>query len=43
MNILQYAAPLLATAIALRSVFRQRVSRFIDMRRRPARVAPVPA
>jgi lipopolysaccharide export system permease protein len=43
MNILQYAAPLLATAIALRSVFRQRVSRFIDMRRRPARIAPVPA
>jgi lipopolysaccharide export system permease protein len=43
MNILQYATPLLATAIALRSVFRQRVSRFIDMRRRPARIAPVPA
>ena len=43
MNILQYAVPLLATVIALRSVFRQRVSRFIDMRRRPARIAPVPA
>lgn len=43
MNVLQYAPPLLATAIALRSVFRQRVSRFIDMRRRPARIAPVSA
>ena len=43
LNIGQYAVPLLATAFALRSVFRQRVSRFIDMRRRPARIAPVPA
>jgi lipopolysaccharide export system permease protein len=42
MNILQYAVPLLATAIALRSVFRQRVSRFIDMRRRVPRIAPAP-
>ncbi len=41
LNILQYAIPLLATAFALRSVFRQRVSRFIDIRRRPARIAPV--
>jgi lipopolysaccharide export system permease protein len=43
MNILQYAVPLTATAFALRSVFRQRVSRFIDMHRRPARIAPAPA
>jgi lipopolysaccharide export system permease protein len=42
-NILQYAIPLAATAFALRSIFRQRVSRFIDMRRRPARIAPMPA
>jgi lipopolysaccharide export system permease protein len=34
LNILQYAIPLGATALALRSIFRQRVSRFIDMRRR---------
>jgi len=43
LNALQYAIPLGATALALRSIFRQRVSRFIDMRRRPARIAPVPA
>ncbi len=43
MNILQYVIPLAATAVALRSIFRQRVSRFIDMRRRPARIAPVSA
>ena len=43
MNILQYVVPLAATALGLRSVFRQRVSRFIDMRRRPARIAPLPA
>jgi lipopolysaccharide export system permease protein len=41
LNVLQYAIPLLATAFALRSVFRQRVSRFIDIRRRPARIAPL--
>ncbi len=41
LNTLQYAIPLLATAFALRSVFRQRVSRFIDIRRRPARIAPL--
>jgi lipopolysaccharide export system permease protein len=39
LNILQYAVPLGATALALRGVFRQRVSRFIDMGRRPARIA----
>ena len=43
MNILQYVVPLGATAIALRSVFRQRVSRFIDMHRSPSRTAPAPA
>jgi lipopolysaccharide export system permease protein len=43
LNLLQYAIPLAATLFALRSIFRQRVSRFIDMRRRPARIAPMPA
>ncbi|HEX5264836.1 MAG TPA: LPS export ABC transporter permease LptF [Phenylobacterium sp.] len=43
LNILQYAIPLGATAFALRGIFRQRVSRFIDIRRRPARIAPMPA
>ena len=43
MNVLQYAVPLGATAFALRSIFRQRVSRFIDLRRRPAQIAAVPA
>ena len=43
LNIGQYAVPLIATAFAMRSVFRQRVSRFIDIRRRPARIAAVPA
>ncbi|HEX3366957.1 LPS export ABC transporter permease LptF [Phenylobacterium sp.] len=42
-NVLQYLIPVGATAFALRSVFRQRVSRFIDIRRRPVRIAPVPA
>ncbi|HXA39530.1 MAG TPA: LPS export ABC transporter permease LptF [Phenylobacterium sp.] len=42
-NALQYAIPLSATAFGLRAIFRQRVSRFIDIRRRPARIAPVPA
>ncbi|MDB5442452.1 MAG: hypothetical protein JWP86_1549 [Phenylobacterium sp.] len=36
LNILQYAVPAAATALALRSVFRQRAGRFIDLRRRPA-------
>jgi lipopolysaccharide export system permease protein len=36
LNILQYAVPLGATALALRSVFRQRSGRFVDLRRRPA-------
>ncbi|MFL5295995.1 MAG: LPS export ABC transporter permease LptF [Phenylobacterium sp.] len=41
-NILQYAIPLGATAVALRAIFRQRVSRFIDVRRRPGRIARPP-
>jgi lipopolysaccharide export system permease protein len=40
LNVLQYAIPLGATAFALRSIFRQRVSRFIDIRRRHDRIAP---
>jgi lipopolysaccharide export system permease protein len=36
LNILQYAVPLGATALALRSIFRQRAGRFIGMRRRRA-------
>lgn len=43
LNIVQYAIPILTTAIALQGIFRQRVSRFIDIRRRPARIAPMPA
>lgn len=44
LNILQYAVPILGAAWALRGVFRQKVSRFIDIRRRrgpPAPVGPV--
>jgi lipopolysaccharide export system permease protein len=38
LNVLQYAVPLLGAAWALRAIFRQKVSRFIDLRRRgPAR------
>ena len=41
LNVLQYAVPLLALGFALRGIFRQRVSRFIDpARRRSARPAP---
>ena len=43
LNLLQYAIPLAALGLALHSIFRQRVSRFIDIRRRPARIAPVAA
>ncbi|MDZ4322116.1 MAG: LPS export ABC transporter permease LptF, partial [Phenylobacterium sp.] len=43
LNALQYAVPLIAMGLALRSVFRQRVSRFIDMRKRPSRIAPAGA
>ena len=43
LNVLQYAVPLAATGLALRSVFRQPVSRFIDLERRPARIARMAA
>ncbi|WP_411288825.1 LPS export ABC transporter permease LptF [Phenylobacterium sp.] len=39
LNILQYALPLSAIALAMRGIFRQRVSRFIDIQSRPARIA----
>lgn len=39
LNVLQYAIPLAAMAVAFRSIFRQRVSRYIDITRRPARIA----
>jgi lipopolysaccharide export system permease protein len=42
-NILQYAIPLGATALALHGIFRQHVSRRIDMRHRPAYAATAPA
>ena len=35
LNVLQYVIPLAAGAVALRAIFRQRVSRFIDISRRP--------
>lgn len=38
LNVLQYLIPGAVTAFALRGVFRQRVSRFIDMRKRPNRI-----
>lgn len=38
LNILQYLIPVAVTGFALRGVFRQRVSRFIDMRKRPNRI-----
>jgi lipopolysaccharide export system permease protein len=43
LNVLQYAVPLATTWIALALVFRQRVSRYIDITRRPAQIAPVEA
>ncbi len=39
LNVLQYAIPVATMALALRVVFRQKVSRFIDVRRRPTRLA----
>ncbi|MGA0604365.1 LPS export ABC transporter permease LptF [Phenylobacterium sp. VNQ135] len=39
LNVLQYLVPLIATAVAFRSIFRQRVSRYIDIARRPATIA----
>ena len=41
LNVLQYVVPLGAMALARRGIFKQRVSRFIDMRKRPARIARV--
>jgi len=43
LNVLQYLVPLAATALAFRSIFKQRVSRYIDISRRPARIAGQPA
>ncbi|MFZ3008014.1 MAG: LPS export ABC transporter permease LptF [Phenylobacterium sp.] len=40
-NVLQYVVPLGAMGLALRGIFKQRVSRFIDMRKRAPRVAGV--
>ncbi|MBP9756770.1 MAG: LptF/LptG family permease, partial [Phenylobacterium sp.] len=42
-NVLQYVLPLGAMGLALRGIFRQPVSRFIDMRKRPPRIAGVQA
>lgn len=39
LNVMQYAIPIATTGFALRSMFRQRVSRFIDIRKRPRRIA----
>ncbi|ACG78116.1 conserved hypothetical protein [Phenylobacterium zucineum HLK1] len=41
LNVFQYLIPLAATALAFRSIFRQRVNRFIDVTKRPARIAGV--
>jgi len=38
LNVLQYLIPLAAMAVAFRSIFRQRVSRYIDITRRPPRI-----
>lgn len=43
LNLVQFVVPLGAMALALRGIFKQRVSRFIDMRLRPARIAQAPA
>lgn len=40
-NVLQYVVPLGAMGLALRGIFKQRVSRFIDMRKRAPRIAGV--
>ncbi|WP_332769330.1 LPS export ABC transporter permease LptF [Phenylobacterium sp.] len=39
LNVLQYLVPVAATYFALRSIFRQKVSRFIDMQLKPARIS----
>lgn len=38
-NALQYLVPVAATYVALRSVFREKVSRFIDMRKKPHKIS----
>ncbi|WP_374658084.1 LPS export ABC transporter permease LptF [Phenylobacterium sp.] len=38
-NVLQYLVPAAATYVALRGVFREKVSRFIDMRKKPHRIS----
>lgn len=43
LNLVQFVVPLGAMGLALRGVFKQRVSRFIDMRLRPARIAQAAA
>jgi lipopolysaccharide export system permease protein len=42
-NVLQYAIPILTAWIALAGVFRQRISRRIDITRRPLRAIPAKA
>jgi lipopolysaccharide export system permease protein len=42
-NALQYAIPIATTWFCLASLFRQRVSRRIDVRRRPRRITPAGA
>lgn len=39
LNVLQYLVPIAAAAFAIRSIFKQKVSRYIDITRRPARIA----
>jgi lipopolysaccharide export system permease protein len=39
LNVLQYAVPLLATYVAMRGIFREKVSRFIDIRLKPTRIS----
>ncbi|WP_421931285.1 LPS export ABC transporter permease LptF [Phenylobacterium sp.] len=43
LNLAQFIVPLGAMALALRGIFKQRVSRFIDVRLRPARIAQAAA
>jgi lipopolysaccharide export system permease protein len=43
LNLLQYAVPLATIYFALRTVFRQRINRPIDMSRRPSRITAAPA
>ncbi|MES2342867.1 MAG: LPS export ABC transporter permease LptF [Pseudomonadota bacterium] len=43
LNLVQFVVPVGAMALALRGIFKQRVSRFIDMRLRPARIAQAAA